>query len=510
MAEYVLEARDIVKTFPGVRALDGVDLGCAGVRPTRWSGENGAGKSTLMLALTGVHRPDEGTILLDGKPGDLPLPQDAVRQGDLHRLPGAQPGPLPLHRGEHLRQPPAGGRASGSSDRGELTDRTREYLALFDLEDARPRHARAHPLPGQPAGGGDPQGHLHRPAGAHPGRAHLLPHRGGDRTGSSRTSAGSPPRGIACLYISHHLPEIFEIAETRDRSSRRPIRLRRPGGGHRRGLPRRQHGRPHDLRHLRGASAPPSSDRCASRRAGSAGRAFSRRRPSRCGPARSSGFSGLVGAGRTELGPRHLRRRAARRRRDVPRRRADRARARPATPSGLGIGYLTEDRKTQGLFLDFPVRANLAANRLERLCRGPLVSDALVDGAAEHGGPRVPHRLRRRAASPCGPCPAATSRRCSSAPGSASSRACSSSTSPRAASTSGRAARSTAFFARLAGRGTAIIMISSDLTRDPRLSDRIYVMKSGRIAGELAGADGDRGIGHRPRDRRRRQRGASQ
>ena len=59
--EYILEMRDVVKTFPGVRALDGARL-C--VRPGSvhaLMGENGAGKSTLMKCLFGIYQKDSGS-----------------------------------------------------------------------------------------------------------------------------------------------------------------------------------------------------------------------------------------------------------------------------------------------------------------------------------------------------------------------------------------------------------------------------------------------------------------
>jgi inositol transport system ATP-binding protein len=66
-ADYILEMRDVVKTFPGVRALDGVNLK---VRPGTVHvicGENGAGKSTLMKVLNGTHQADSGEIWFKGK-----------------------------------------------------------------------------------------------------------------------------------------------------------------------------------------------------------------------------------------------------------------------------------------------------------------------------------------------------------------------------------------------------------------------------------------------------------
>jgi ribose transport system ATP-binding protein len=77
----LLDMRGIVKTFPGVRALDGVDLV---VRPGEVHcllGQNGAGKSTLIKVLAGAHRPDEGEILWRGQPVSLATPDAAITIG---------------------------------------------------------------------------------------------------------------------------------------------------------------------------------------------------------------------------------------------------------------------------------------------------------------------------------------------------------------------------------------------------------------------------------------------
>ena len=76
---YLVEMKDIVKTFPGTRALDGVSLYLGRGEIHALVGENGAGKSTLMNVLTGQYSRDSGTVLLEGKPVHFNSPKDAVR-----------------------------------------------------------------------------------------------------------------------------------------------------------------------------------------------------------------------------------------------------------------------------------------------------------------------------------------------------------------------------------------------------------------------------------------------
>lgn len=81
MSELVLEVKGIVKDFPGTRALDKVDLTLEKGEILALVGENGAGKSTLMNIIDGVHLPDEGSILIDGKPASIKSPLDAQLHG---------------------------------------------------------------------------------------------------------------------------------------------------------------------------------------------------------------------------------------------------------------------------------------------------------------------------------------------------------------------------------------------------------------------------------------------
>lgn len=81
MSRSILEMRGITKTFPGVVALDQVDLDVAPGEVHAVVGENGAGKSTLMKILSGAYERDAGSIFLNGQPADISAPADAIRQG---------------------------------------------------------------------------------------------------------------------------------------------------------------------------------------------------------------------------------------------------------------------------------------------------------------------------------------------------------------------------------------------------------------------------------------------
>ena len=76
-----LEMRGIRKSFPGVVALDDVNLTVHPGEVHLLLGENGAGKSTLMKVLSGAYRKDAGTIAIDGHDVDVKSPRDALALG---------------------------------------------------------------------------------------------------------------------------------------------------------------------------------------------------------------------------------------------------------------------------------------------------------------------------------------------------------------------------------------------------------------------------------------------
>ncbi|MGM0548271.1 MAG: sugar ABC transporter ATP-binding protein [Bacillota bacterium] len=80
-AEKVLEMKNITKKFPGVKALDKVNFSLRKGEVHALLGENGAGKSTLMKVLNGIHKRDEGRIILKGKEVEFKGPKEAQNSG---------------------------------------------------------------------------------------------------------------------------------------------------------------------------------------------------------------------------------------------------------------------------------------------------------------------------------------------------------------------------------------------------------------------------------------------
>jgi ABC-type sugar transport system ATPase subunit len=78
-----LRLEGIVKTFPGVRALDGVSFDVMPGEVHALMGENGAGKSTLMKVLGGIYQPDEGQIIVNEAPAVMASPLEAKANGIL-------------------------------------------------------------------------------------------------------------------------------------------------------------------------------------------------------------------------------------------------------------------------------------------------------------------------------------------------------------------------------------------------------------------------------------------
>ena len=80
-SDYVIELRDVNKSFPGVKALSGVNLAVKKGEVHALVGENGAGKSTLIKVITGFHKMDSGVMLIDGEPVEFASPHESIEAG---------------------------------------------------------------------------------------------------------------------------------------------------------------------------------------------------------------------------------------------------------------------------------------------------------------------------------------------------------------------------------------------------------------------------------------------
>jgi simple sugar transport system ATP-binding protein len=81
MATPVIDMRDVHKWYSGVHALKGINVAIEPGELVGLVGDNGAGKSTLIKLLSGVERPDQGEIRIDGKPVELRTPKEAMQLG---------------------------------------------------------------------------------------------------------------------------------------------------------------------------------------------------------------------------------------------------------------------------------------------------------------------------------------------------------------------------------------------------------------------------------------------
>ncbi|MFD1320081.1 sugar ABC transporter ATP-binding protein [Micromonospora sonneratiae] len=206
----VLRLTDVVKTFPGVRALDGVELEVRAGEVHCLLGQNGAGKSTLIKVLSGVHRPDSGQVEWLGQPVSFANPQAAMKAGiatiyqELDLVDD-----LSVAENAFLGHEP---RRLGFIRRGHTARRTREILGRLGHAEIPPRRlVRALPAAGK---------QIVSMARALSHRARLiimdepsavLAH---DEVGNLfRIIRELTTQGIAVIYISHRLEEIREIGD---------------------------------------------------------------------------------------------------------------------------------------------------------------------------------------------------------------------------------------------------------------------------------------------------------
>jgi len=382
-----LEMRGIVKTFPGVRALSGVDLRVRFGTVHAIVGENGAGKSTLMKILGGMYPPTEGTIAIDGKTVTLASEGEAQACGIrmVHQELSLAPD-LSVAENLHLGRMP---RRGPFVDRRTMRENTRAALSILGARfdpDARTGDLTVS------------QQQLVEIARAYAARPRIIVL---DEPTSSLSEHEAQllfkairalrARGLAILYISHRLREVMEIAdevtvlrdgalvESRAAAGLRPADMIQMMVG--RDVVDLFPKQPAEI------GAPVLEVDGLDDGAGVADVSFDVR------AGEIVGFVGLVGAGRTEVARAvfGLADRVAGTvrvcGRPVPRNS-------PLAAMRSGLVYVPEDRKRDGIVPGASVGRNVSLPTLRSLARMGLVS-AAAETAVARAGPALRHFARR-------------------------------------------------------------------------------------------------------------------
>jgi ABC-type sugar transport system ATPase subunit len=478
-----LEMTGMGKRFPGVVALEDVSLTLRPGEVHALMGENGAGKSTLIKILAGVYRPDTGTIRIGGAPVDLRSPRDALDRGiKVVFQEIALIEEFTVAENIFLGEYPVGATGSIRWDRIRA-----DAAALFDRIGFRvDPAARVRELPMSQ----QQMVEIAR-ALAHDARIVVM-----DEPTSSLTPAEVEALfavirrltalGIAVLYVSHKLEEIFAVADTVTvlRDGRHVST--RPKAEHTEGsliqdmigrridalYPRTRHGgKGREVLEVVGLSAPSGlKDISFSARAGEV-----------------VGFFGLMGAGRTELAKAIVGFDPIRTGRIT----VDGEALSPhdtATGVALGIGLLSEDRKREGLMLDLSVVQNATLASLPRWARGPF-----LDRAAERDGTQdFVNRFRIRTPNldqPVRLLSGGNQQKVLIARWLMRGLKVIVVDEPTRGIDVGAKSEIFALIDELAGAGLAVVMMSSEMPELLGLSDRIMVMAGGRITAEFAIAD---------------------
>jgi len=211
MSEPILKLEGIAKSFPGVRALAGIDFDVRPGEVHALLGENGAGKSTLIKIMSGVYQPDEGTITLDSNPTSFSSPDNAQKAGiatiyqELLLFPE-----LTVAENIFMGHAPKG--RFGAIDWGRMRERAREVLDSLDIRDLDVRA----PV-GQLSVGNRQRVEIAK-ALSHNARILIMDEPTAALTEHDVTRLFGivrllRARGVGVVYISHRLEEVFLLAD---------------------------------------------------------------------------------------------------------------------------------------------------------------------------------------------------------------------------------------------------------------------------------------------------------
>jgi len=366
----------ITKTFPGVCALDAVDLEVRKGEIHAICGENGAGKSTLMNVLAGIYHPDAGRIEVDGLPvriesqlhsqalGIATVYQDRSLVEDLNVAENIFANRHPVNR-------------LGLIDAGQLLQRSQALLDELELTAIDPR------TPVRRLSSAKQQMVEIAKALSQEPRILLLDEPTATITETEVRTLFSIMRmlagkGVSIVYISHRMSEIFTIAnrvsvlkDGRYQGTREVERttvdevIRMMVGRDLEEQPHVPHVRDEIVLEVRGLCAERFRNVSFQLRAGEI-----------------LSLAGLVGAGRTEVARTIIG--ADRKTAGTVRVHGNACELRhPAEAIARGIGYLPEDRKAQSLFLEMSVQDNVVSARLDAAARNGWLSARRIGELAE-------------------------------------------------------------------------------------------------------------------------------
>jgi len=481
----ILEVRNVSKRFGATQALADINLSFAPGKVHAIIGENGAGKSTLMNIVGGVHQADAGEVVLEGRPVHIRNPHDALLMGIgfVHQE-IALCQHISVAENIHMRSLDEGGRPLVAFK--EINRATRDLLADFDT------HAHINPKQ-KVAELSVSQQQVVEIIKALSGNCKVLIL---DEPTAALTQSETEvlfrilntlkAKGLVIIYISHRLAEIYQIADTisvlRDG---RLIGTRPAGEIDQLELVHMMVGReltdiyPEKARQELGETLLEVEDLALE--GVFSGISFALRR------GEILGFAGLVGSGRTEVARTicGLYRKSAGEVR-LKGRPLELASYRDAIAQGLV--YLTENRASEGLFLEMNVANNISVIDLDAVARYKLIQR------------RAEHSLARRFVTEMQIKVTGVLQRLRSLSGGNQQKVLVSkllTVSPKVVIMDeptrgidiGAKTQIYHLLRRLATEGVGVIMISSELPEVVGLCDRVLVMYEGRQCGMLAGSE---------------------
>ena len=483
----LLQMRGIVKQFPGARALDGVDLEIRAGEVHCLLGQNGAGKSTLIKVLAGAHQPDEGEILVDGRPVTISHPVAGLKLGiatmyqELDVVDG-----LSVAENIYLGHELAVG---GFSQRRAATARTRAILERLGHGDISP-----HREVGRLSAAGKQIVSMAR-ALSHDARVIVMDEPSAVLDAEEvknlfRVVRELTASGVAVVYISHRLDEIRQIGDR--------ITVLKDGRTVATGLPVATTPTADLIRLMTGrtveyaipARPPVADDAPTVLRVDGLGLrgAFSDVSfDVRAGEV--VGLAGLVGSGRTEI----LETIFGARRRTAGTVQVGERKLRAGAVSDAvkaGIGLCPEERKSQGLLLDEPVYRNITLSTFSRTANASFLDEGSERRAAKEQidaldvRPSDPERTARTLSG-------GNQQKVLLARWLVHGCRVLLLDEPTRGVDVGARAEIYALIADLAKSGAAVVVVSSEIAEVIGLSDRVLVVSEGRVvhAGPASGID---------------------